>query len=97
MVNQPQYIKEDKQAHLSEPTMKPTEVSNKHCHEYRTKGDLFPAYGFGSTPEGAREDAVYGADRPGDSARDHYLGVGDWKIETDERGAMWVTKINKSS
>lgn len=61
------------------------------------KGDLDPSYGFGTTPEKARQNAVYGADREDDSARDHYLGFGDWKMETDEKNAAWVERVNTDS
>ena len=77
--------------------METSNILQQHCHEYRCLGDLQPSYGFGATPEEAREDAVYGSDRPDDSARDHYLGFGDWRIQIDEENSMWVTKINKST
>jgi hypothetical protein len=70
-------------------------VRQSYAHEYRQLGDLHTSYGFGETPEDAREDALYGTG--GNAARDHGQGFGDWKVQEDRDGEHWLIQINKSA
>ena len=73
-------------------------ISQQYCHEYRKLGDLHASYGFGSSPEAARQDAVYGQDNGSeDTGRDHPLGFGDWELQEDENREYWVTMTNKNA
>lgn len=74
----------------------PQTFYGQFCHEYRAKGDLHTSYGFGDTEAEAREKAVYGPDREGESARDHELGFGDWILRVDREGDQWVKQVNKT-
>ena len=64
-----------------------------YAHEYREKDNRYCNYGFGATPELAREDAVYGPDGEDDAARDHSLGYGDWMMVQDEDESEYLLSI----
>ena len=70
-------------------------IRQSYAHEYRAQGDLHTSYGFGKTPEEARENALYGTAE--NAARDHGQDFGDWKVQEDRDGEHWLTQINKSA
>ena len=67
-------------------------MKKQYCHEYRKLGDLNSSYGLGSTPEKARNNALYGQDN-GDTARDHNLGLAYWKEVGDYMEKFQVAKV----